>query len=82
MNMAIPDNAAIIQNNVRQLAEEIRERDLSTEFDALRKLPEDDVEKLRSAGESRMNMPKAWGGPELTPMQQVEVIETLSLCLG
>ena len=77
MNMAVPENADIIKNNVRQLAEEIRERDLSTEFDALRKLPEDVVEKLRSAGVFRMNMPKIWGGPELTPMDQVEVIETL-----
>ncbi len=77
MNMAIPENAATIKNNVRQLAEEIRERDLSTEFDALRKLPEDIVEKLRSAGVFRMNMPKIWGGPELNPMEQVEVIETL-----
>ncbi len=80
MNMAIPNNAAIIKNNVRQLAEEIRERDLSTEFDTLRKLPEDIVEKLRSAGVFRMNMPKIWDGPELTPMEQVEVIETL--CWG
>ncbi len=77
MNMAVPENADIIKNNVRQLAEEIRERDLSTEFDALRKLPKDVVEKLRSAGVFRMNMPKIWGGPELTPMDQIEVIETL-----
>jgi alkylation response protein AidB-like acyl-CoA dehydrogenase len=77
MNMAMPENAAIIKNNVRQLAQEIRQRDLSTEFDALRKLPEDVVEQLRSAGVFRMNMPKIWGGPELTPMEQVEVIETL-----
>ena len=77
MNMASPENAATIKNNVRQLAEEIRKRDLSTEFDALRKLSEDIVEKLRSAGVFRMNMPKIWGGPELTPMEQVEIIETL-----
>lgn len=25
-----------------------------------------------------MNMPKIWGGPEMTPMQQIEVIEELS----
>jgi len=80
MNMAVPETADIIKNNVRQLAEEIRDRDLSTEFDALRKLPEDIVEQLRAAGVFRMNMPKIWGGPELNPMDQVEVIETL--CWG
>jgi hypothetical protein len=26
----------------------------------------------------RMNMPKIWGGPEMTPMEQVEVIAALA----
>jgi len=26
----------------------------------------------------RMNMPKIWGGPEMTSMEQVEVIEALA----
>lgn len=73
-----PVAADEIKANVRLLAEQIRERDLPTEFDRLRKLPQDIVEQLRAAGVFRMNMPKIWGGPELTPMDQVEVIETLS----
>jgi alkylation response protein AidB-like acyl-CoA dehydrogenase len=48
--------------------------------DALRKLPVDIVDLLRSAGVLRMTMPKSWGGPEINPMTQVEVIE--SLCWG
>lgn len=78
--MQLPDTADQIKQNVRVIAEEIRDRDLSTEFDALRKLPEDIVEQLRDAGVFRMNMPKIWGGPEMNPMDQVEVIETL--CWG
>ena len=78
----IPDlkDADQIKQNARTLAEDIRDRDLSIEFDALRKLPEDIVHRLRSAGVFRMNMPKSWGGPEMNPMDQVEVIE--SLCWG
>ncbi len=70
-------DAAEIKQNAVALAEEIRERDLAPEFDQLRQLPVDIVDKLRSAGIFRMNMPKIWGGPEMTSMDQVEVIETL-----
>ena len=81
-NIGIQDlkikNADQIKQSVRVVAKEIRDRDLSKEFDTLRKLPKDIVEQLRSAGVFRMNMPKIWGGPEMTPMDQTEVIETLS----
>ncbi len=71
-------DAQAIKANAREIAEEIRDRDLSLEFDKLRKLPEDIVQKLRKGGLFRMNMPRSWGGPEMNPMDQVEVIETLS----
>ncbi len=71
-------DAQQIKANAREIAEEIRDRDLSLEFDRLRKLPEDIVRKLRAGGLFRMNMPRSWGGPEMNPMDQVEVIETLS----
>ena len=45
------------------------------EIAGLRRLPPDLVQKLKQAGAFRMLMPKAWGGPELTPRQQNEVIE-------
>lgn len=73
-----PKSAIEIKENVRIIAEEIRSRDLSSEFDKLRKLPQDIVDNLREAGVFRMNMPKIWGGPELNPMDQIEIIETLS----
>ena len=69
--------AADILANAKALADEIRERDLAPEFDTLRKLPEDVVDKLRTAGVFRMNMPRSWGGPEMTSMEQVEVVEAL-----
>jgi alkylation response protein AidB-like acyl-CoA dehydrogenase len=75
-------DAAEIRRRVRALSAEMRERNLAAEFDTLRKLPVDVVERLRHAGVFRMNMPKAWGGPELNSMEQVEIIEELSRADG
>ena len=76
------DSAALtgadIQANVRRVAAEIRDRNLAADFDRDRKLPKDLVEQLRTAGVFRMNMPRSWGGPEMTSMQQAEVVEELS----
>lgn len=71
-------SASDILNNARKLADKIRERDLSTQYDELRKLPRDLFEDLRETGVLRMNMPKSWGGPEMTAMEQIEVIEALA----
>ena len=71
-----------IRRRVRVLAADIRQRNLAAEFDELRKLPVDIVDGLRHAGVFRMNMPRSWGGPELTSMEQVEVIEELSRADG
>jgi alkylation response protein AidB-like acyl-CoA dehydrogenase len=48
------------------------------EIAAGRRLPADLVAKLRAAGVFRMPMPRAWGGPEMTPRAQNEVVELLS----
>ncbi len=64
--------------NAKAIAGQIRERDLARDYDEARQLPVDVVDSLRDAGVFRMNMPAAWGGPEMTSMQQVEVIEALS----
>ena len=80
------DSAALtgadIKANVRRVAAEIRDRNLAPEFDRDRKLPKDIVEQLRTAGVFRMNMPRIWGGPEMTSMEQVEVVEELSRADG
>ena len=43
-----------------------------------RQLPPDVVRALRDAGAFRIAAPQALGGPELTPREQSEVVETLS----
>lgn len=73
-----PLSGSDILANARALADSIRTKDLAAEYDRIRRLPADIVEDIRHAGIMRMNMPKIWGGPEMTSMQQVEVIETLA----
>lgn len=75
-------SAADIRARVAALAGEIRERNLAAEFDELRMLPVDVVDRLRAAGVFRMNMPRSWGGPEMSSPEQVEIIETLSRADG
>ncbi len=55
------------------LEPQIRER--GDEIAELRRLPPDLVHSLKAAGAYRMLMPRAWGGPEMTPREQCEVIE-------
>ncbi|MDH3642027.1 MAG: acyl-CoA dehydrogenase family protein [Gammaproteobacteria bacterium] len=51
----------------------------SAEIEEARRLPSDVVDTLKRAGAFRIAMPRIWGGPELTSMEQVEVIEQLSM---
>ncbi|MGB0621911.1 MAG: acyl-CoA dehydrogenase family protein [Myxococcota bacterium] len=72
-----PMSASDILDNARALADRVREKDLAIEYDRLRQLPVDIAEEVRASGVMRMNMPKHWGGPEMNPMEQVEVIAAL-----
>jgi alkylation response protein AidB-like acyl-CoA dehydrogenase len=67
---------AAIKAAARTLAPEIESR--AGEIAELRRLPADLVLKLKASGAFRMLMPRAWGGPEMTPREQTEVIEIYS----
>jgi alkylation response protein AidB-like acyl-CoA dehydrogenase len=69
------DGAAILAG-ARALAPEVRAS--ADAIAAQRRLPAELVAKLRGAGVFRMPMPRAWGGPEMTPREQTEVVEILS----
>jgi alkylation response protein AidB-like acyl-CoA dehydrogenase len=71
-----PMSVADIYANARGLAPYLREK--SAEIDQVRRLPKEVAERLRDAGMFRLMMPKEWGGPEMRPSQQVEVIEELA----
>ena len=72
---AVLDADAIL-SAARELVPEIRAR--ADEIAKLRRLPPELVARLRAAGVFRMPMPRAWGGPELSPRAQTEVVEILS----
>ena len=69
-------DAAQILEGARKLAPEVASR--ANEIAAQRRLPLDLVAKLKAAGVFRMPMPAAWGGPEMSPRAQNEVVEVLS----
>jgi indole-3-acetate monooxygenase len=71
-----PLTAADILARARALAPRLRER--SAEIESARRLPEDIVDMLRDTGVFRMGFSRAWGGPELTSIEQTEVVEALS----
>jgi alkylation response protein AidB-like acyl-CoA dehydrogenase len=71
-----PMSAADILANARALGGYLREK--AAEIEDARRLPAEVVERLREAGMFRLMMPKEWGGPEMCPAAQVEVIEELA----
>ena len=71
-----PMSAADILANARALSGYLREK--SHEIEDARRLPDEVAARLRDAGMFRLMMPKEWGGPEMRPAEQVEVIEELA----
>jgi alkylation response protein AidB-like acyl-CoA dehydrogenase len=70
-----PSSGEILER-ARKLAPQVAAR--ADEIAAARRLPHDLVTELKAAGVFRMPMPAAWGGPEMTPRAQNEVVEILS----
>ena len=68
--------AAQIGRRVDELLPTVRER--AAEIETARRLPADLVAALRAPGVFGMPMPRSRGGPELTPREQVEIIERLA----
>ena len=64
-----------IKSRILRFAPRIRER--AQEIEDLRRLPFDLVEGLRECGIFRAAMPAEWGGPELTSMEQISLLEEL-----
>lgn len=80
MSIPAPERISLspqqIRARVTDLLPAIGER--AGEIETARRLPADLVRQLKDAGAFRMPMPRSWGGPEMTPRQQVEIIELLS----
>src|SRR5262245_34309254 len=69
-------DATTILAGARRIAPILREQ--AGEAEAARRLTRPVVEALRSIGVFRMSMPRAWGGPEVDILAQVEILEVLS----
>jgi alkylation response protein AidB-like acyl-CoA dehydrogenase len=71
-----PRTATEILARARALAPLLRDR--AIEIEAARRLPADVVRLLRDTGVFRMGFSRRWGGPELSSVEQTEVIEALA----
>lgn len=69
------DGAAILAN-ARRIAPVLRER--AGEVEAAHRLTVPVLDALRDSGVFRMSMPRAWGGPEVDLVRQVEILEVLA----
>lgn len=65
-----------ILSATKELAKDLPAR--SAEIERKGAIPADIIDKLRAAGIFRMGFPTELGGPGLTSMQQIEVIEAIS----
>ncbi len=65
-------NASPILRAARELHDEIAAA--ADEIEQTRHLPEHIAAALKDAGVFAMAMPRAWGGPELDPLTQLEIL--------
>ncbi|WP_169736732.1 acyl-CoA dehydrogenase family protein [Pseudonocardia spinosispora] len=65
-----------ILDGARRIAPLIRDQAAAAE--AACRLTDPVVNALRESGVFRMSMPRAWGGPELEFVQQIEIVEVLA----
>lgn len=77
MTNAHPDQ---LLHEVSQVLDEIRAE--ADEIERQRQLTDRVVERLKETGIFRMAMPRAWGGMELTPLEQTRVLERLATADG
>ncbi|MFI0370667.1 acyl-CoA dehydrogenase family protein [Actinomadura sp. 1N219] len=73
---APPRTGEDILRRVRAIVPELQAR--SAEIERERRLPMDVVELLRGTGVFRMGFAHEWGGPELSSIEQTEIIEAVS----
>ncbi|MEE9416095.1 MAG: acyl-CoA dehydrogenase family protein [Acidimicrobiales bacterium] len=70
-------DSATILANTHALTPMIREHADTIEFD--RRLPDPLVQAMSDAGIFRIAMPVAWDGPEMNPLDQIELMEVLAV---
>jgi hypothetical protein len=75
-----PNGVLGLLDAIQRMAPLIDER--RTEFDKLRRLPDEVFEAMADAGLFRLWLPRALGGPELSPFEFMRVVEAASALDG
>jgi alkylation response protein AidB-like acyl-CoA dehydrogenase len=75
-----PLDGGTILTRARDIAPVLREE--ADENERRRRLTPRAVDALRSTGVFRMTMPRAWGGPEVDPATQIQIVEELARADG
>jgi len=75
-SLPLPNTNETVLAGIRELASEITSR--AAEFEAVRRIPQDFVDRLRSIGMFRIFVPRSHGGLELPLPAGLEVITALA----
>src|SRR5260370_23009469 len=54
----------------------------SDEMERIRRIPPEIAQAMKDAGVFGMVLPRSWGAPELDPLTQIRVIESLAMAEG
>ena len=76
---ALPADPAVLRAAI-ELGPRIR--GAGDEMERMRRIPPDIAQAMKDAGVFGMVLPRTWGAPELDPLTQIRVIETLALAEG
>lgn len=76
-------DASLIESEAfKALLADVRSRGRSGEFDRLRYIPQDIIDRFKALGVYRALVPKRFGGDERTPMEFCAMVEALSAADG
>jgi indole-3-acetate monooxygenase len=76
---AFPDDSQVLHAAI-ELAPQIRAA--GDEIERMRRIPPPLAQAMKDAGVFGMALPRSWGAPELDPLTQIRVIETLAIAEG
>ncbi|WP_028239607.1 indole-3-acetate monooxygenase [Stutzerimonas azotifigens] len=83
LNAAAREPAALTSNaDFQVLLDDIRQRARTGEFDRLRHIPQDIIERFRALGVYRALVPRRFGGDERSPREFCQMVEALSRADG
>src|SRR5215469_10048153 len=74
-----PDDSPVLHASI-ELRPKVREA--GDEAERIRRIPTEITQAMKDAGVFGMVLPRSWGAPELDPLTQIRIIETLAMADG